>query len=124
YTRTLYHGTITHGTQVFTDELRMTPTTYYGHDSGVGLALDLCCNQRARRVGIIGLGTGTLAAYGRKGDVFRFYDINPLVEKIARYRFTYLRETPAAVEVIPGDARLSLAEEPPQAYDVLVVDAF
>lgn len=124
YTRTLYHGTITHGTQVFTDELRMTPTTYYGHDSGVGLALDLCCDQRARRVGIIGLGTGTLAAYGRKGDVFRFYDINPLVEKIARYRFTYLRETPATVEVIPGDARLSLAEEPCQAYDVLVIDAF
>jgi len=124
YTRTLYHGTITHGTQVFTDELRMTPTTYYGHDSGVGLALDLCCNQRARRVGIIGLGTGTLAAYGRKGDVFRFYDINPLVEKIARYRFTYLRETPAAVEIVPGDARVSLAAEPYQAYDILVVDAF
>src|SRR6185312_9405322 len=124
YTRTLYHGTITHGTQVFTDELRMTPTTYYGHDSGVGLALDLCCNQRARRVGIIGLGTGTLAAYGRKGDVFRFYDINPLVEKIARYRFTYLRETPAAVEIVPGDARVSLAAETYQAYDILVVDAF
>jgi len=124
YTRTLYHGTITHGTQVFTDELRMTPTTYYGHDSGVGLALDLCCDQRPRRVGIIGLGTGTLAAYGRKGDVFRFYDINPLVEKIARYRFTYIRETPADVEIAPGDARLSLAAEPSQAYDILVVDAF
>lgn len=124
YTRTLYHGTITHGTQVFSDELRMTPTTYYGHNSGVGLALDLCCNQRPRRVGIIGLGTGTLAAYGRTGDVFRFYDINPLVEKIARNRFTYLRETPAAVEIVPGDARLSLAAEPPERYDVLVIDAF
>jgi spermidine synthase len=126
YTRTLYHGTIQHGTQVFTDELRMTPTTYYGHDSGVGLALDLCCGDppRPRRVGIIGLGTGTLAAYGRKGDVFRFYDINPLVEKIAQSRFTYLRETPANVEIVSGDARLSLAAEPPQAYDVLVIDAF
>lgn len=124
YTRTLYHGTIQHGTQVFSNELRMTPTTYYGHNSGVGLALDYCCGGRPRRVGIIGLGTGTLAAYGRSGDFFRFYDINPLVEKIARNRFTYLRETPAKVDVALGDARLSLEAEPPQSYDVLVVDAF
>jgi spermidine synthase len=124
YTRTLYHGTIQHGTQVFTDELRMTPTTYYGHDSGVGLALDHCCGPRSRRVGVIGLGTGTLAAYGREGDTFRFYDINPLVEKIARNWFSYLRETPAKVEIVSGDARLSLAAEAPQHYDVLVIDAF
>jgi spermidine synthase len=124
YTRTLYHGTIQHGMQVFTDELRMTPTTYYGHNSGIGLALDLCCGERPRRVGVIGLGTGTLAAYGRKGDFFRFYDINPLVEKIAKHRFTYLRETPALVDIVLGDARLSLEAEPAQAYDVLAVDAF
>jgi spermidine synthase len=124
YTRTLYHGTIQHGTQVFSNELRMTPTTYYGHKSGIGLALDYCCGNRPRRVGIIGLGTGTLAAYGRNGDFFRFYDINPLVEKIARNRFTYLRETPAKVDVVLGDARLSLEAEPPQNYDVMVVDAF
>lgn len=124
YTRTLYHGTIQHGTQVFSNELRMTPTTYYGHNSGVGLALDYCCGKRDRRVGIIGLGTGTLAAYGRSGDVFRFYDINPLVEKIARSRFTYLRETPAKVDIVLGDARLSLEAEPAQNYDVLVIDAF
>lgn len=124
YTRTLIHGTIQHGTQVFTDELRMTPTTYYGHNSGVGLALDHCCDKKPRRVGIIGLGTGTLAAYGQKGDVLRFYDINPLVEKIANHWFSYLRETPAKTEIIPGDARLSLEAEPPQNYDVLVVDAF
>ena len=124
YTRTLYHGTIQHGMQVFTDELRMTPTTYYGHNSGIGLALDLCCGDRPRRVGVIGLGTATLAAYGRKGDFFRFYDINPLVEKIAKHRFTYLRETPARVEIVLGDARLSLEGEPAQAYDVIAVDAF
>jgi hypothetical protein len=124
YKRTLYHGTIIHGEQVFTDDLRTKPTTYYAHDSGVGLALDLCCDTRARRVGMIGLGSGTLAAYGRKGDVFRFYDINPLVEPIARNSFTYLRESAAIVEIIPGDARLSLAAEEPQHYDVLVVDAF
>ena len=124
YTRTLLHGTIQHGTQVFTDQLRMTPTTYYGHNSGVGIALDHCCGDRPRRVGVIGLGTGTLAAYGRKGDTFRFYDINPLVERIAEHWFTYLRETPAKVEIVAGDARLSLAAEPDQHYDVLAIDAF
>lgn len=123
-TRILYNGTIRHGTQIFTPELRHTPTTYYSRDSGVGLALDLCCGDRPRRVGIIGLGAGTLAAYGRKGDVFRFYDINPLVERIARHWFTYLSDSGATIEVVPGDARLSLAHEPPQNYDVLVIDAF
>jgi hypothetical protein len=124
FTRTLYHGTIEHGTQIFSPELRTTPTTYYATDSGVGMALTLCCGERPRRVGIIGLGTGTLAAYGRKGDVFRFYEINPLVERIAHGDFTYLRESAAQIEIVPGDARLSLATEPSQNYDVLVVDAF
>ena len=104
--RRLYHGTIEHGAQIYSAQLRMWPTTYYAHDSGVGLALDLCCGKKPRRVGIIGLGTGTLAAYGRQGDVFRFYEINPSVEPIARNLFTYLRETPAKVEIVPGDARL------------------
>ncbi len=123
-TRYLINGTIRHGSQIFTDELRRTPTTYYSHDSGIGLALDLCCGTRPRRVGVIGLGAGTLAAYGREGDVFRFYDINPLVEPIARHWFTYLRESAATIEVVPGDARLSLARESSQQYDVLAVDAF
>jgi spermidine synthase len=123
-TRYLYHGTIRHGSQIYTDELRKTPTTYYAHDSGVGLALDLCCGDRPRRVGVIGLGAGTLAAYGRPGDVFRFYDINPLVEPIARNMFSYIRESAATVEVVPGDARLSMAAEAPQQYDVLAIDAF
>jgi spermidine synthase len=123
-TRTVYNGTITHGTQIFTNELRNTPTTYYSRDSGVGLALDFCCGDRPRRVGLIGLGAGTLAAYGRKGDVFRFYDINPLVPRIAGTWFSYLRESAATIDIVPGDARLSLAAEPPQKYDVLVVDAF
>jgi SAM-dependent methyltransferase len=123
-TRTLYNGTIQHGTQIFAGRFRTTPTSYYAHDSGVGLALDLCCNGRPRRVGVIGLGTGTLAAYGRNGDLFRFYDINPLVERIATSLFTYLRESQATIEVVPGDARLSLAAEGPERYDVIVVDAF
>jgi hypothetical protein len=123
-TRMLMHGTIQHGTQIFSDDLRKTPTTYYAHASGVGLAMDNCCAGRARRIGVIGLGAGTMAAYGRKGDVIRFYDINPQVEPIARNVFSYIRESEAKIEIVPGDARLSLAAESPQHYDVLVLDAF
>ncbi len=123
-TRMLMHGTIQHGTQIFSDELRKTPTTYYSHASGVGLALDKCCIGRPRRIGVIGLGSGTIAAYGQKGDLIRFYDINPQVEPIARNVFSYIRESQAQIDVVLGDARLSLAAEPPQHYDVLVLDAF
>ena len=122
--RTLYHGVIEHGQQVFSTALGTAPTTYYGHPSGVGMAIDLCCGNRARRIGVIGLGTGTLAAYGRPGDVIRFYDINPAVERIARNYFAYVRNSQAHVDVVTGDARVSLANEPPQKYDVLAIDAF
>ena len=123
--RTLTNGTIQHGTQIFgTDEQRKTPTTYYAPDSGVGLALRLCCGNRGRNVGVIGLGAGTIAAYGRPGDHIRFYEINPAVEPIARNAFTYIRESQAQVDVVQGDARTSLAREQPQGFDVLVVDAF
>ncbi len=123
--RTLTNGTIQHGTQIFgTDEQRKTPTTYYAPDSGVGLALRLCCAGRARNVGVIGLGAGTIAAYGQAGDRIRFYEINPAVEPIARNAFTYIRESGAQIDVAEGDARTSLKSEPPQGFDVLVVDAF
>jgi spermidine synthase len=123
--RTLIHGTIQHGTQFLaSEELRRLPTTYYSRDSGVGLALDNCCKGRARRVADIGLGTGTLAAYGEPGDVFRFYEIDPRVEIIAKNVFTYLRESRAKIEIVQGDARLSLEAEPPEKYDVIAVDAF
>lgn len=122
--RTLYNGVIEHGQQVFSTTLGHSPTTYYGHPSGVGLALDLCCAARPRRVGVIGLGTGTLAAYGQPGDVFRFYELNPAVERIAENVFRYLRDSRATIEIVMGDARLSLAAEAPQRYDVLVIDAF
>jgi hypothetical protein len=128
--RTLTNGTIQHGTQIFgTDAQRKTPTTYYAPDSGVGLALRLCCQDaggsvRGRNIGVIGLGAGTIAAYGRPGDRIRFYEINPAVEPIARNAFTYIRESGAQIDIVQGDARTSLARERPQQFDVLVVDAF
>lgn len=123
--RTLSNGSIQHGTQIFaTYELRHTPTTYYARDSGVGLALRFCCGGRSRNIGVIGLGAGTLAAYGQPGDRFRFYEINPAVEPVARNDFTYIRESGARVEVVEGDGRAELSREDPQQFDVLVVDAF
>ncbi|HEY2360685.1 MAG TPA: fused MFS/spermidine synthase [Candidatus Angelobacter sp.] len=123
--RTLIHGTIQHGTQFMaSDELRRLPTTYYSRDSGVGLALDNCCKGHPRRVADIGLGTGTLATYGEPGDIFRFYEIDPRVEVIAKNVFTYLRESRAKIEIAHGDARLSMEAEPPENYDVIAVDAF
>jgi hypothetical protein len=132
--RTLTNGTIQHGTQVFgTDAQRRTPTSYYALDSGVGLALRYCCAgqngsiksfNRHRNIGVIGLGAGTVAAYGQPGDRIRFYEINPAVAPIARNVFTYIRESGAQVTIVDGDARTSLAREAPQNFNVLVVDAF
>jgi SAM-dependent methyltransferase len=122
--RSLYHGVIVHGRQVMQDDWRRVPITYYARTSGLGLALDRCCGNRPRRIGVIGLGTGTVAAYGNPGDTIRFYEIDGAVENIARSNFTYLGDTPAFTQVVRGDARVSLGAEPPQRYDVLVVDAF
>lgn len=122
--RTLMHGSIKHGMQWFADEYRREPTTYYARDSGVGLALGYCCADRPRRIGVIGLGAGTMAAYGKDGDTIQFFEINPLVEGIAQVLFSYVRESRARVSVVEGDARVSLAKEAPQGFDVLVVDAF
>jgi hypothetical protein len=121
--RTLVHGTVTHGLQMLAPELRRRPTTYYGKQSGVGLAIENC-RRSGERVGVIGLGVGTLASYGRPGDYYRFYEINPLVIQVARREFSYLNDCPAKLDVVLGDARLSLEREPRQNFDVLAVDAF
>ena len=122
---TLSNGSIRHGTQIFgSNELRHTPTTYYTSGSGVGLAVRFCCQGRSRNIGVIGLGAGTLAAYGRAGDRIRFYDINPAVPAIAQNTFTYIRDSAAQIQIVEGDGRTSLARESPQHFDVLVVDAF
>ena len=122
--RHLTHGTISHGSQIQDPVRRHFPTTYYGNNTGVGLALAVCGRDTSIHVGVIGLGAGTLAAYGRAGDSFRFYDINPLVIHIAYTSFTYLTDSKAHIEVPLGDARLSLEREPPQGFDLLAVDAF
>lgn len=123
--RTLLNGTIQHGTQLYgTDAIRHTPTTYYAEDSGIGLAMRFCCEGKPRRIGVIGLGSGTIAAYGKPGDQIQFYEINPGVAPIAQNVFTYVRESGAKVNIVDGDGRLSLSTASPQQFDVLVVDAF
>jgi hypothetical protein len=122
--RKLLHGTIDHGIQYDDAVRRRTATAYYVPTSGVGLALREAMPRGPMRVGVVGLGTGTLAVYGRPEDMFRFYEINPLVQQIATTEFSYLRDTPAKVEVVLGDARLVMEREAPQKYDVLAVDAF
>ncbi|HLH20174.1 MAG TPA: fused MFS/spermidine synthase [Bryobacteraceae bacterium] len=127
-TRTLTHGTINHGEQFLNPARRDLPTTYYGPNTGVGVAIREKGRGKAIRVGVIGLGTGTLAAYGRPGDYFRFYEINPLVLEIARTQFTFLNDCKAKLDVAMGDARLSLESEAQHGidehFDVLAVDAF
>lgn len=121
--RELLHGQIEHGAQFLVWPDNRSPTSYYGRKSGVGLALRYCCDG-TKRVGVIGLGAGTIAAYGKPGDTFRFYEIDPQVIRIAKTWFTYLKQTPATTDIVLGDARLSLESEPPQNFDVLAVDAF
>jgi SAM-dependent methyltransferase/MFS family permease len=121
--RRLVHGTIMHGEQYMSDATRRQPTTYYQRTSGIGAAIESKQNHPVK-VGVIGLGTGTIAAYGRPGDVYRFYDIDANVIDIARTQFTFLGDSPAKVEVALGDARLTLEREPAQGFDVLAVDAF
>jgi hypothetical protein len=124
----LRHGGTTHGLQFVEYPQAMWPTSYYARSSGVGLAVQQLPEDRPRRIGLVGLGTGTLLAYGREGDVFHVYEINPAVERIARSHFTYLESTPARVELVMGDARLSMEQElargEPQQFDLLALDAF
>ena len=125
--RSLVHGAILHGDQYMDAPYNRSATTYYKTKSGIGRILLLKEKQSPdtkRKVGIIGLGTGTIATYGSKGDVYRFYDINPQVLTIARRDFTYLKDTPASIEISLGDARLNLEREPAQHFDVLAIDAF
>jgi hypothetical protein len=124
--RRLMHGVINHGQQMLREEFRRRPVTYFCPPSGIGRGMK-ALEGHPRRIGILGLGCGTLAAYGRAGDTLRIYEINPLVLEIANRDFTYLKDTPAKVEVALGDGRLALegeSTEPGQLFDILVMDAF
>lgn len=122
--RKLLHGTIEHGLQRLAAEERKKATTYFAPESGAGLAIEEAKERGPVRVGVVGLGAGTLAAYGRKGDRYTFYEINPQVERVARGEFTFLADCEAEVEVVTGDARLAMEREEASGYDVLAVDAF
>jgi hypothetical protein len=126
----MIHGLTVHGVQ-YTDD-RARPTTYYVEDSGVGLLLR---NRPHRgqdlRVGVLGLGVGTLTTYAQDGDVYRYYEINPVVVRLAEGEggyFSFLLDSKAETTVITGDARISLEQElasgMPQNFDVLVLDTF
>ena len=137
--RVLLNGSIEHGTEVFSPGWMMRPTTYYGPESGVGLVMAQSAGK-PRRIGVVGLGIGTMAAFGQAGDEVRFYEIDPAVKPVAENLFEYVRGSAARVTVVEGDGRRSLEREDAifhsQAsahdghagdegqFDVLVVDAF
>jgi hypothetical protein len=127
---TLWHGKTAHGFQFLRPDLERLPTGYYGEHSGVNILLRNWQGGPAR-VGLVGMGAGTLAAMGRPGDSYRFYEINPDVVKYCigeKPVFTFLKNSQAGVEIVLGDARVSLDRElrsgKPQKFDVLVLDAF
>lgn len=124
HARKMVHGRTQHGRQFVNAQKRHLPTTYYGESSGVGLALRHLPRAGGTRGGFVGLGVGTLATYGKPGDQFRFYEIDPDVVRLAREHFSYLSDSPAAIDIVLGDARLALEREEPQQFDILVLDAF
>jgi len=122
--RTLYNGTIRHGIQ-YQDPLRSRiAAAYYAPESGIGQAMRWLPHPQPWRVGVVGLGTGTLALYGRPGDSFRFYDINPAVIDVAWRYFHYLSESAAKIETVVSDGRLGLEREPAHSLNMIALDAF
>ncbi len=132
HTRILRHGHILHGFQFQAAEYRQLPNAYYGPGSGIALAIEQHpARSRGLRLGVVGLGTGTLAAYGRAHDSLRFYELNPEVVRLAagpQALFTFTRDSASRIEVVPGDARLALERELAQGaaqdFDILAIDAF
>src|SRR5688572_6891071 len=122
--RAMYHGAINHGGQLLDPEYLRYPSTYFSRTSGYGRVFASLPVDKPRKVGVIGLGAGALAAYARKGDEFKFYEIDPQVAAVALAEFTFLKDAPAQTDIVLGDGRLSLEREPPQGYDVLAIDAF
>jgi SAM-dependent methyltransferase len=122
--RVMLHGRINHGEQYLDEKLRRMPTAYFCERSGIGRVFRSLPTDRPRKLGILGLGTGTLAVYGLAGDEMRIYEINEQVLDLARSEFTFLSDSPAKIVPILGDGRLMLEREPDQQFDVLAMDAF
>ena len=120
----LAHGIVVHGRQFVAPEKRRTPTSYYAPNTGVGKALSYFQAQPELRIGAVGLGVGTVAAYVRAGHTIRFYEINQEVKYMAEKYFSFLSDCLGESEIVLGDARLSLEREPAQHFHVLVLDAF
>jgi len=122
--RVLRHGAIDHGMQFLAAEKRRLATTYYRPETGIGLALSHLQISGGRRIGLVGLGVGTLLSYGKADDFFKIYEINPKVVELAQTQFSFLHDSPASQDIVIADARLGLEREPPQNFDLLVLDAF
>jgi hypothetical protein len=125
----LMHGSTIHGAQRRSEDPRVRdlPLLYYHPSGPAGQVFEAFFRTRPkRRVGVVGLGAGTLASYGEAGQEFTFYELDPGVIRLASASpyFTYLRDSAARIRIVPGDARLSLAREPDAAHDLLVIDAF
>ena len=119
----LQNGNIMHGRQHTAKATKCEPLSYYARASGVGIAITELAAEGNLKIGVIGLGAGTIAGYARPDDSVRFYEINPLVRNIATNVFSYL-DCAKHTEIKMGDARLSLEREPDNAFDVLAIDAF
>ena len=123
----LQNGTTTHGGQSSLSQFAKEPLTYYHRDGPLGQSFAwLMRRNQDRRVAIVGLGTGTIACYGHPNEKWTFYEIDPLIERIAfnTSYFTYLRDCPPAKRIVLGDARLSLLQAPDSSYDMIILDAF
>ncbi|MFY9314687.1 MAG: fused MFS/spermidine synthase [Burkholderiales bacterium] len=121
--RALLHGVINHGWQYVDPDKRREPISYFGPGSGIAKALDFY-SGRPRRIGIIGLGVGSFIAWGKAGDYFRVYELDPEVVRIAQEEFWYLKDSPAKIDLLTGDGRLNMERDPPQNFDLISVDAF
>jgi len=122
--RKMVHGRINHGEQFMDPTLRREPTAYYCEKSGIGRAISSLQKETPLHIGVVGLGAGTLAAYGRAGDHMRIYEINEQVLELARSDFTFLSDSASRIEPVLGDGRLMLERDPPQHFDLLAMDAF
>jgi hypothetical protein len=122
--RIMMHGTTLHGAQYIAGEDRLRPTTYYAPEAPIGQVFE--AHSAPGRVGVIGLGTGSVACYAREGQSYTYYEIDPLVAKFAadpKY-FSYLTECTPDAETVLGDGRLTLAAEPAGDFELLLIDAF